>query len=161
MPFNRSHLFLCSMLAIVLFTGACTLPSDHAATSQVNHPNELYGLTKENAIEVCNPEGQRQYLARLICSDGESPTFYRVGNFGMRNPLDIDESAELTPQEQRELESRIMDSNRLLQEGEIDIHIVDGYEVDCRDQKIMLYLDMYHCAQPVPEYAPARFGLLP
>lgn len=161
MMLKRFLRFSFSLLAIVLFASACTIPSDNPMTSRVNHSNELYGLTKEEAIEVCNPEGQRQYLARLICLDGEPPTFYRVGNFGMRNPLDIDEYADLTPQEQRELERRIMDSNRILQEGEIDIHIVDGYEVDCRDHKIMLYLDMYHCVQPVPEYAPAGFGLVP
>lgn len=156
---NRFFRFSSSIAAIALFICACTTTSDNMPVSAVNHPSEVYGLTKEEAVEVCMPEGQHQYLARLICPDGQAPTFYRVGNFGIRNSLDMDEYTELTPQQQRELELRIMDSNRILQAGEIDIHIVDGYEVDCHDHKVMLYLDMYHCAQPVPQYAPAGFGL--
>lgn len=38
--------------------------------------------SKENPIRAQMPAGQRSYLARLRCSDGNPPSFERVGNFG-------------------------------------------------------------------------------
>lgn len=38
-----------------------------------------YGRTREQAIEVCKPDGQRAYLARLVCPDQSHPKFERRG----------------------------------------------------------------------------------
>jgi hypothetical protein len=39
--------------------------------------------SKENPVRVSRPEGQRAYLASLLCADGKTPAFSRVGNFGV------------------------------------------------------------------------------
>lgn len=39
--------------------------------------------SQENPVRVNMPAGQRAYLARLRCEDGNAPTFHRVGNFGV------------------------------------------------------------------------------
>ena len=39
--------------------------------------------SKENPVRADMPGGQRAYLARLRCADGQPPAFFRVGNFGM------------------------------------------------------------------------------
>ncbi len=39
--------------------------------------------SKENPVRADMPGGQRAYLARLRCADGQAPAFFRVGNFGM------------------------------------------------------------------------------
>lgn len=145
--------------AAVLVLGGCACLRS-SALEAVNHSDPEYGYTKEKAIEVCKPRGQRDYLGSLACSDGLAPTFERTGNVGSRNALDIPEDKVLTPQEERELEARLVDENRILAPGELDIHITDRYEVDCRDTKVFLFLDMYHCQQPEPEFAPAGFGMM-
>jgi hypothetical protein len=114
-----------------------------------------YGVTKQDAVEVCKPRGEHEYLARLVCPDSEHPKFDRTGNFGERTPLPDDLSED--------------DSNRLvegmmgykaLQAGEIDYHIVDGYDVVCGETKTRVYLDMYHCDAPRPTRAPAGFSII-
>lgn len=37
----------------------------------------------QNPVRVQGPPGQRAYLARLRCSDGSAPSFYRRGNVGI------------------------------------------------------------------------------
>lgn len=37
----------------------------------------------QNPVRVQGPPGQRAYLARLRCSDGSAPSFYRRGNVGV------------------------------------------------------------------------------
>lgn len=39
--------------------------------------------SEENPVRANMPQGQRAYLERLRCEDGEAPQFVRVGNFGM------------------------------------------------------------------------------
>ena len=39
--------------------------------------------SKGNPVRVHTPNGQRTYLARLICPSGSPPAFRRVGNFGL------------------------------------------------------------------------------
>ncbi len=36
-----------------------------------------------NPVRVYRPMGQRAYLSRLVCADGGSPVFQRVGSFGL------------------------------------------------------------------------------
>lgn len=39
--------------------------------------------TKTNPVRCEAPRGERQYLSRLRCSDGNRPTFSRIGSFGL------------------------------------------------------------------------------
>ena len=39
--------------------------------------------SKENPVRAAMPDGQRAYLARLRCSDGNVPAFHRLGNTGL------------------------------------------------------------------------------
>lgn len=38
--------------------------------------------SKANPVRTTMPQGQRLYLSRLRCSDGQAPQFYRAGNVG-------------------------------------------------------------------------------
>ena len=38
--------------------------------------------SERNPVRAEMPPGQRAYLGRLRCADGNVPTFYRIGNFG-------------------------------------------------------------------------------
>ena len=38
--------------------------------------------TEENPVRANMPEGQRAYLARLRCSNGSAPEFFRAGSVG-------------------------------------------------------------------------------
>lgn len=114
-----------------------------------------YGLSEAEAIEVCKPMGQRQYLARLLCPDSRHPEFARTGSVGPRQEIPEDASDET-------LDAMMADmfKPRKLQPGEPDYHIVDAYEVACGEQVTVLYLDMYHCAQDRPDRAPAGFTII-
>ena len=127
-----------------------------ASSTQVADPKTTAGLgdSKATAIEVCRPMGQRAYLSRLVCADGTRPTFNRIGSFGSRMPEPKNMSKE---QSSAVLEAML--SGRALKPGEIDLHIVDGYEVSCGAVKRTLYMDMYHCQSAPPERAPAGFTL--
>lgn len=114
-----------------------------------------YGLSAKHAIEVCEPEGQRLYLARLICPDSTHPTFERAGNVGMRN-----EPPAHASEAQEEQWMADMFKPRELAPGEVDYHIVDRYEVACGKDRTELYLDMYHCAQARPAIAPQGFTII-
>lgn len=39
--------------------------------------------SQENPVRAAMPPGQRAYLQRLRCSDGEAPRFSRRGNYGV------------------------------------------------------------------------------
>ncbi|MBP7650773.1 MAG: hypothetical protein KA085_04280 [Phenylobacterium sp.] len=38
--------------------------------------------SRENPIRVFRPDGERDYLSRLRCSDGVAPAFSRIGSYG-------------------------------------------------------------------------------
>ncbi len=103
------------------------------------------GLTKERAVEVCLPPGEKAYLAALRCPGGEKPLWKRTGSVGSRTqPVDPDDPRILLQ----------MDPERPLAPGEPDLHIVDAVEAHCPGATYTLFLDMYHCpapAQPPPE----------
>lgn len=111
------------------------------------------GESKASAIEVCMPQGQRAYLSRLRCTDGQAPAFERVGSVGPRTPLP----------EQDEGESKEAYSERLRalmsSEGS-DHHIVDLYRVACHRQTHAIHMDMYHCKAPPPDQAPPGFSIV-
>jgi hypothetical protein len=106
-----------------------------------------WGTTRPEAIEVCLVAGEEYFLKDLRCKDGKAPRFERVGGSNARNP--VGPSAPFT----REMG----DPSHRLNPGEVDVHLVDEYEVSCSSAKKRLFLDMYHCGVPKPWAAPAGF----
>ena len=94
------------------------------------------GLTKEHAVEVCLPPGEKAYLSALRCEDGSPPHLHRLGSVGTRNqPVDPNDPRTLLQ----------MDPERPLGPGEPDFHIVDAVEARCQALTYTVFLDMYHC----------------
>ena len=95
------------------------------------------GLSKERAIEVCLPPGEKAFFATLRCPDGSRPQLHRVGNAGTRsNPIDPNDPRLLLQ----------MDPERPLAPGEPDFHIVEVVEERCPGATYTLFFDMYHCS---------------
>lgn len=142
-----------SMIRLALLAAAlCSLWIAPANAQQPAAPGE----TKQTAIEVCKPGGQRDYLSRLVCPGGATPAFSRLGSFGMRDELPdgaseetllaaIDKSMSFAPHPP----------------GSPHFHAVDRYQLTCGAQKHLVYLDMYHCGAPAPDVAPAGLTLRP
>lgn len=101
-----------------------------------------FGMSRERAIEVCLPPGEKAYLAALRCPDGSRPQPHRVGNTGTRaQPIDPNDPRLLLQ----------MDPERPLAPAEPDFHIVDAVEARCPGATFTLFFDMYHCpANPQP-----------
>jgi len=119
------------------------------------------GSTKASAIEVCMPPGERAYLSRLRCPDGSPPTYRRSGNVGPRH-----EVPEQGAQESDEAyHQRVWASAPTLQgaplgPGQLDLHIIDVYQLSCGQAHASVYLDMYHCPDPRPMQAPPGFSVV-
>jgi len=138
--------FPIAALAIAAFSSACATAPDSATQTT----GAGYGESRGAAIEVCNPDGERAYLERLVCPSGEPASFDRLGTYGPRNELLADQP----------LSEQIASARRdPLKPGEADYHVVDGYEVACAASKRLLYLDMYHCHQAPPTKAPPGYSL--
>jgi len=127
-------------------TKTCTAEEPLAQARAWEAPAD-WGQTKEQAIEVCLPQGERAFLADLRCADGSTPTFERSGSVGSRNPIPAGAGFDLS----------MMDPTVPVPEGQPDTHTVDLYVVQCPDGDHELYLDMYHCGTPKPWVAPAGF----
>jgi hypothetical protein len=98
-------------------------------------------MSKERAVEVCLPPGEKAYMAALRCPDGARPQPRRLGSVGSRNqPMDPDDPRILLQ----------MDPERALQAGEPDLHIVDAIEARCPNATYTVFLDMYHCPAQAP-----------
>lgn len=144
---NLKCFFACCLT--VLLSSCASLP-----TVQSKAIASRLGESKQTAVEVCMPAGERAYISRLVCSNNQSPSFKRLGNVGERNSIPKDLSLE---QEKVLLEKLI---NRTpLQPGEPDYHIIDAYELVCGEEKRVIYLDMYHCNQPTPAEAIRGFTI--
>ena len=157
---------LCSILAIVSLPAFAQdsvspasapgqPPETASATPALVQDDDGYGMSKAQAIEVCYPQGQREYLARLVCPGGAHPSFERSGSAGPRMPLPDDMS-------DAQIEALLADMrspDKVGGEGP-DLHVVDAYEVVCGEQRTRLYLDMYHCAAERPTRAPKGFTIL-
>jgi hypothetical protein len=140
---NRALVVLVE-IALAACTASCaTAPKSIGPTTGAG-----YGESMRAAIEVCSRDGERAYLARLVCPAGDAATFDRLGTPGTRNDLPADRSVS------EQVESARRDP---LQPGEVVA--VDAYEVACGASKRVLYLDMYHCHQPAPTEVPPGYTL--
>ena len=150
-PKNRFGSISGSVCLFLAFGCATTTPVQQSASATT--PAAAYGTTRETAVEVCKPTGERKYLQRLRCSDGSVPTFTREGSGGSRTALRSDED-----------EKKVMDQmfrQEPLAPGEADYHVIDFYEVKCGAQATTVVLDMYHCHQAEPAQAPPGFTIEP
>ncbi|MCA1826086.1 MAG: hypothetical protein ABR567_22640 [Myxococcales bacterium] len=94
------------------------------------------GLTKENAVEVCLPPGEKAFLDQWRCPGGSKPQHHRLGSIGTRmQPVDPNDPRILLQ----------MDPERPLERGEPDFHIVDAVEMRCAGATYTVFIDMYHC----------------
>lgn len=98
-------------------------------------PQPWRGLTRQQAVEVCLPPGEQAYLSSLQCPDGAAAQAHRIGSVGSRNQTTSDDPRLLQQ----------MDPGEPLKPGELDLHIVDAFEVQCPTELKTVYLDMYHC----------------
>ena len=136
-----------------LMTLACSLLGS-CASPPSPYPDLFVGESKLVPIEVCKPQGQRAYLARLVCRSGQAPAFNRAGNVGPRE----DFRAGMTD-EQKMAAGNKMIRFEPLRPDELHFHIVDKFELTCGDSRTFLYLDMYHCEASPPTVAPRGYLL--
>lgn len=139
--------------ALICLGCGCSSSPERVVASSASQPG--YGTDKQQAIEVCRPEGERNYLARLVCPDSSHPRFSRSGSVGLRHdfPTGMSES------EQMKLMTENMGFEKL-KPGATDHHVIDVYSVDCGEVETAIYLDMYHCDTPAPTSAPAGFTII-
>lgn len=148
---RAGFLALAASSLICLSGGCSTVPT------QGQNPTAAqgkFGTIKADAIEVCKPAGERNYLAHLVCPDGSHPLFDRSGSVGTRHDL----PAGMSDAEQMKIMADNMGFEKLAP-GAVDYHIVDRYSVKCGETETALYLDMYHCDVSAPALAPAGFTL--
>jgi len=108
-----------------------------------------YGLSRQDAVEVCLPPGEQAFLKALRCPGGTPVDARRLGSVGARSAMAEESDPRMLQQ---------MDPGRPLGPGEPDLHIVDAFAASCPDKTYELFLDMYHCPQP-PLAAPQGFTL--
>jgi hypothetical protein len=148
-----SRKYMCSIvLAIATIVGSPQAATKEFATAA----KPPLGETKAAAIEVCKPPGERAYLSRLVCPNGASPDFSRVGSFGERNPL----PSNMQQSDIAALLEQMLSDSPSAPDGP-DYHVVDGYELVCGTEKKLVYLDMYHCQSSPPTDAPLGFTIKP
>lgn len=131
--------------ALLLFAIACA----HAQPPRPPPPAG-YGLSRTQAVEVCLPSGESEYLKALRCLNGAPARSERLGPVGTRTQV-------ASGNDTRALEQ--MDPARPIRPGEPDLHIVDAFRIDCGPSALTIYLDMYHCLGPKPEDAPQGLRL--
>lgn len=120
------------------------------SSSGLDSSSDTLGTNKEYAVEVCDISGEDIYLRRLRCEDGTIPSIVRAGNAGTRNsPKDID------PIEILEQTSKY----RPIPDGVEDQHIIDLYKVQCGENAVDVYFDMYHCMADPPQTAISGFSM--
>lgn len=139
------------LLLAVLACAPVSPPSTTATAPAAAPAAVTLGTSRETAIEVCQPSGERAYLRRLRCPDGAAPAFDRAGSVGPRTPLTKPEHEEMA----------IQQMTAPIPPGQPDFHTLDLYEVTCGDRVTELFFDMYHCDKPAPEDAPAGFTIEP
>lgn len=113
-----------------------------------------FAYKRENAVEVCLPEGARDYINNLVCPAGETPDTKLLGNAGPRSYF--------TEEYSDNLGDRLLDRMTAVGEvplGEPDIHIVDAYSIKCGRTEHIIFIDRYHCQAPKLVRAPKDFSL--
>jgi len=83
---NRLWFAITAFVIAALSSSCATAPGSTIQTS-----GSGYGESKGAAIEVCHPDGERAYLARLVCPTGEPAEVDRLGTYGPRNELPTDQ----------------------------------------------------------------------
>jgi hypothetical protein len=137
---------------LVLLLSACsTAPAPSSVPAQASATSP--GSTRETAIEVCKPTGERDYLRRLRCADGSAPEFSRNGSYGTRTPMKSAEDEKMAQDQAL--------GGTPVPPGGPDFHVLDVYEIRCGDTAVEVFIDMYHCDQPPPAQAPAGFTIVP
>jgi hypothetical protein len=89
----------CEIAAMAAQLGAGLRPAELRAAIQAAQAHPLG--TRENPVRVCDPTGERGYLARLRCPDGNAPRIGQRANIGPgpyrtildRYPLDCGDAA--------------------------------------------------------------------
>jgi hypothetical protein len=109
------------------------------------------GLAKQTPVEVCGPSGARDYLDRLRCPDGSAVRSQRTGSMGVR-------SDPSTKADEEAMRGQFMSSGPI-PSGQKDFHLIDGFSAACAEQKIFLYLDVYHCPDPKNQGPPPGLSL--
>lgn len=143
----RPYRLMTAGIALVVTMGTSTAQPP----TERPHPKDEVGLTRELAIEVCMPEGEREYLDLLRCPEGSAPAYDRTGSVGLR-------SAPATEQEQQQVMDQMMRSDQI-PEGQKDFHMLDLYEVRCPKRTYEIYMDMYHCQENPARSAPEGLRL--
>jgi hypothetical protein len=113
-------------------------------------PEDEFGLTPTQAVEVCSPDGEREYLSRLRCPDGRAPRHTR-NRSEFRNIPD-------TPDAERVAQGQVIE-RKSLRKGDRDYHMVDAYQLTCGHVVLEVFLDMYHCGAAKPSRAPVPLSL--
>jgi hypothetical protein len=137
-------------VALTVMLTVCGMATVHAGLPTKKAPAKV-GLTREGALEVCLPRGERAYLDRLRCPDGSVPSYSRVGSVGRRINAK-------NPEEDEEASAQNLGGKRP-EPGGPDFHTLDLYKVTCRDKTHEIYMDMYHCDQAPTQLAPPGFQL--
>ena len=113
-------------------------------------PDDEFGLTPAQAVAVCTPDGEREYLSRLRCPNGRAPKYDRS-----RSQVRITPD---TPEAERVAREQMIE-RKPVREGDRDYHIVDAYRLTCGNVVLELFLDMYHCDVAKPSRAPAPLSV--
>jgi len=109
------------------------------------------GLSKTTAVEVCGPNGARDYLDRLRCPNGSPVRFQRRGSMGLHNDPGTNSEEDAARQQSM--------SAAPIPTGQRDFHLIDGYSADCPSRKSFLYFDAYHCPEPRHQVPPPGFSM--
>lgn len=137
-------------LLLCLAVAGCAASSGQPTTPAATRVSP--GESREAAIEVCKPAGERAYLDTLACQDGSPPAYRRVGSVGVRTPT----PATLTKEQGDEILRQMMNF-KAPPAGVPDYHVIDEYELSCASVRRRVYLDMYHCDAPASTELPDGF----
>jgi len=74
-----------AMLAGLTLTGCVTTDADRGKLGD-----------EANPVKADMPQGERAYLARLRCDDGQAPAFVRMGSFGVQHSSHVIDGYEVT-----------------------------------------------------------------
>ena len=150
---HRPHTAYLLAAATAMLAGCAGAPPAPSTAPPPQASVSTLGESKAAAVEVCMPRGQREYLSRLRCADGQAPTFQRAGSVGPR-------TAPPPPRQSESTKAYDQRARAEMAQGASDDHIVDLYKVRCDARTHDVYMDMYHCKGDPPGQAPAGFSIV-